>query len=451
MTCLGRQVSNMTPAVGYSEMKDSGILGVGLVPRDWTVTKIHNLFFEVSERYDEMKDEYLPLLSVSEYYGVAERAEKIEKEAILVRAATLDGYKKCHEGDIVSNIMLAWKCSLGRSPKNGIVSPAYCVYRPRTGVNSQYYHYLFRTRVYGDIFRVNSTGLIDSRLRLYSPKFFVIQVPVPPEEEQVKIVSYLDAECAKIDAIIAEAKDSIEDYKKWKASVIYEAVTKGIDPDVEMKDSGVEWIGQIPKTWKVWPIKSFSQKIGSGKTPSGGAEVYTDEGIIFLRSQNVYDTGLKLDDVSHISETIDAEMKNTRVLYNDVLLNITGGSIGRCCIYDLPGIPANVNQHVCIIRTHETTMRPQFLRYFWNSAAGPMVVMQYQTGSNRQGLNFEQIGNTKVPVCATEEQDRIIRYLDNICGGIDALLVEKESLIADLESYKKSLIYEVVTGKRKVC
>ena len=442
----------MTPAVGYSEMKDSGILGVGLVPRDWTVTKIHNLFFEVSERYDEMKDEYLPLLSVSEYYGVAERAEKIEKEAILVRAATLDGYKKCHEGDIVSNIMLAWKCSLGRSPKNGIVSPAYCVYRPRTGVNSQYYHYLFRTRVYGDIFRVNSTGLIDSRLRLYSPKFFVIQVPVPPEEEQVKIVSYLDTECAKIDEIIAEAKDSIEDYKKWKASVIYEAVTKGLDPDVEMKESGVEWIGQIPSLWSVCKtLYCLDMAITDG--PHTTPELF-DTGVPFISAEAVSCGNGKIafDHIrGYISEEFYEECcKKYIPKRNDIYMIKSGATTGRVAIVDTDN-KFTIWSPLAVFRANQKRMLPKYLFYFLQSPAYQKQVEFGWTYGTQQNIGMRTLETLKVCIPPLDEQVSIANHLDVLCSQFDALVAEKEGLIADLESYKKSLIYEVVTGKRKVC
>ena len=274
---------------------------------------------------------------------------------------------------------------------------------------------------------------------------------LPPLEEQQSIVFYLDTQCAKIDEIIAQAKASIEDYKQWKASIIYEAVTKGLDSNVEMKESGVPWIGKMPKHWQVIPLKLCTNKIGSGKTPLGGAEMYQDNGVLFIRSQNVYNTGLNLSGIYYISDEIDASMQNSRVKYNDVLLNITGGSIGRCCLFNLPDTAANVNQHVCIIRTKPEILIPQFLRYFWNSASGPMVIDQYQTGSNRQGLNFEQIGATHIPLCSITEQQQIVAVLDRKCSVIDQLMTEKQTLVDDLESYKKSLIYEVVTGKRRVC
>lgn len=316
--------------------------------------------------------------------------------------------------------------------------------KPQEDFSLRYYYYL--ACVFDYNYYISQTTLPGMTQTNYNN----MKLPCPSLDEQTAIASYLDAQCAKIDEIIAQAKASIEDYKQWKASIIYEAVTKGLDPNVEMKDSGVEWIGKVPKEWKAIPLKVCTSKIGSGKTPQGGAETYQDNGVLFLRSQNVYNTGLELDGVYYISDEIDSTMKNSRVRYNDVLLNITGGSIGRCCLFDLPDTAANVNQHVCIIRTKPEILLPQFLRYFWNSAAGPMVIDQYQTGSNRQGLNFEQIGATHIPLCSIAEQRQIVAMLDQKCAVIDQLMAEKQSLIDDLESYKKSLIYEVVTGKRRV-
>ena len=415
----------MTPAKGYTEMKDSGIPSIGDIPSAWNITRIHNLFFEVSEKYSETNDDFLPLLSVSEYYGVAERAEKIDSDSILIRAETLDGYKKCKEGDIVSNIMLTWKGALGRSPKCGIVSPAYCVYRPRPGVNSRFYHYLFRTISYQDIFRINSTGLIDSRLRLYSPKFFVIQTIVPPKEEQEKIVSYLDTQCAKIDEIIDQAKASIEDYKQWKAAIIYEAVTKGLDPNVEMKESGVPWIGKMPVNWTISALKNLctmqagknltSEQIStSGQYPVYGGNgqrgyysAYNADGHFLLigrqgaRCGNVHDVTGKFWATEHA--VVTSATKVTNVCYLYYLL-----------------IAMNLNQ------------------YASNSAAQP-------------GLSVGNILNLKALLPPINEQARISKFLDDFCSKIDVILTEKQSLIGDLESYKKSLIYEVVTGKRRVC
>ena len=268
--------------------------------------------------------------------------------------------------------------------------------------------------------------------------------------EQTQISNYLNAKCSEIDIMLFKTRSSIEEYKKLKQAVITQAVTKGVRGEREMKDSGVEWIGEIPAGWNITKIKSGVTKIGSGKTPSGGAETYTDSGVIFLRSQNVYDCTLNLESPTYISHEVDATMKSTRVLPDDVLLNITGGSIGRCSIVPKTLGLANVNQHVCIIRTNARIFLPKYMQYFWVSALGHLAIDLYQTGGNREGMSADAIRNTPIPYAPLQEQKEIADYLDTKCAEIDGLIAKKEQLVKELESYKKSLIYEVVTGKREV-
>ena len=169
---------------------------------------------------------------------------------------------------------------------------------------------------------------------------------------------------------------------------------------------------------------------------------------MFLRSQNVYDEGLALDDVAFISHNIDSEMVSTRVFYGDVLLNITGGSIGRCCVYTRHE-HANVNQHVCIIRADANHAHNAYIKYFWNTL-GQVYLRLSQLGGNRESLNFEQIGNAPFPCPPLPEQRAIADYLDAECAKIDKMA---ELVTREIELYKKlkrSLINEVVTGKRPV-
>ena len=387
------------------------------------------------------------LLSLS--YGRIKRKDINSSDGLLPES--FDGYNIIEANDIVLRLTDLQNdhtsLRVGQSLERGIITSAYTTLRPSSLVYPRYLYYVLHAYDLIKGFYGMGAGV---RQGLNYDEVKTIKVPFPTMNEQKAIAAYLDDQVAQIDSIIAEAQASIEEYKQWKAAVVFEAITKGIDPNAPMRDSGISWIGKIPVGWTMCPIKRLTTKIGSGKTTSGGAEVYSDSGVLFLRSQNIYDTGLALDDVSHISDEIDNEMKNTRVEYKDVLLNITGGSIGRCCLYDLPDIRANVNQHVCILRTKQKELLPEFLRYFWNSSIGPVVVGYYQTGGNRQGLNFEQIGRVKVPLCSLETQKRIVDYLDKQCATINALIVEKQGLTEDTESYKRSMIYEVVTGKRKV-
>lgn len=268
--------------------------------------------------------------------------------------------------------------------------------------------------------------------------------------EQTQISNYLNAKYSEIDTMLSKTRSSIEEYKKLKQAVITQAVTKGVRGEREMKDSSIEWIGKIPREWNITKIKSGVTKIGSGKTPSGGAETYTDSGVIFLRSQNVYDCTLNLESPTYISPEVDAAMKSTRVLPDDVLLNITGGSIGRCSIVPKTLGLANVNQHVCIIRTNPLIFLPKYVQYFWVSALGHLAIDLYQTGGNREGMSADAIRNTPIPYAPSKEQKEIADYLDAKCAEIDVLIAKKEQLVKELESYKKSLIFEYVTGKKEL-
>lgn len=221
---LRRSIINRAVTRGLNPnvpLKPSGIPLLGEVPKHWDVRRIKSLFDERVELSETGNED---LLSVSEYYGVAKRVDKVEGEN-LSRSDSLEGYKLCYVNDLVSNIMLAWKGSLGRTSYDGIVSPAYGVYKPICELDSRYYHYLFRTEIFKGVFRTNSRGIIESRLRLYTPSFLAIHTIYPPIREQKEIVAYLDDKCSKIDAIIEKIVSKIERLKELKRSLINETVT----------------------------------------------------------------------------------------------------------------------------------------------------------------------------------------------------------------------------------
>lgn len=213
----------------------------------------------------------------------------------------------------------------------------------------------------------------------------------------------------------------------------------------EMKDSGIPWIGQIPADWSIVKIKAGVHKVGSGKTPSGGATTYADEGVLFLRSQNVYDTGLELSNPTYITPEVDEEMKGTRVFPNDVLLNITGGSIGRCCIFPESLKTANVNQHVSIIRVNQDVFLPEYMHYYWVSPLGSLAIDLYQTGGNREGMSADAIKNTPIILIPLDEQRRICKALDDECSKIDSVLTLTRNSIEEYKKLKQAIITQAVT------
>ncbi len=273
-----------------------------------------------------------------------------------------------------------------------------------------------------------------------------IDFATPSYEEQTAIANFLDIQTAKIDTLIAKQQRMIELLGEKRSAMISHAVTKGIDPDVTLKDSGVEWLGEVPEHWEISKIGFLSSKIGSGKTPRGGSEVYADEGIVFIRSQNVYDEGLRLDDVVFISKEIDEEMANTRVKAGDILLNVTGASIGRTTLVPYDFDVANVNQHVCIIRISSIEMRP-YIALVMKSATAKTQIDAFQNGAAREGLNFEQIANIQIALPPLLEQIAITGYIDTQTAKIDTLIAKARQTIELMKERRTALISAAVTGK----
>jgi len=419
-------------------MKNSEVRWLGMIPKAWDLDKIVSLY---SERSTKVSDRDYPALSVTKQ-GIVPQLESAAK------TDNGDNRKLIKKNDFVINSRSDRRGSCGISEYEGSCSLINTVLAPKNNMVNQYYNYLFKTELFADEFYKWGNGIVDD---LWSTKWSSmknIMVPFPPLKEQRIIADYLDIKCSQIDTIIAKEQSVIEKMQEYKQAIITQAITKGLNSSAKMKETGFEWIGMVPEHWDVKKIKYLTSKIGSGKTPKGGSDVYIDEGVLFIRSQNVYDGYFDLSSVAFISHEIDSAMSNTRVYRNDVLLNITGGSIGRSCLYESDEL-ANVNQHVCIIRCNNQ-MRPKFMQYFWNSRIGKISIDIYQSGANREGLNFTEIGNTLVPTPELHEQDQIIDYLDGKCGVINDVIQQKYSLINKLTEYKKSLIYEVVTGKKEV-
>ena len=429
----------------HQSYKSSGVEWIGEIPENWEVRRIKFLFKSIVEKSIDGSEE---LLSVSEKKGIVPRRELRDENEELTRSESLEGYLKVQKDDLVNNIMLMWKRGLGFSNYNGIVSPSYSVFRLNKPNIPSFWNYLLRTDLYITEYRRNSTGVIDSRLRLYDDSFGDIFSILPPLQEQLQIVQYLDEKTELIDKLISTKERKITILKQQRTSVINQVVTKGLNPNVKMKDSGVEWIGEIPEHWKISKLGFYTTKIGSGSTPKGGSEIYPDSGIPFIRSQNVHFNGLRLNDVSFIDFETHKSMKGSKVIKNDVLLNITGGSIGRCCIVEIEG-EMNVNQHVSIIRTTLELVN-YFLNYILNSDLGQSQVLFNLTGGNREGLTIEGIRNFRITIPPINEQIQIIEHLDSKTKEIDDLVYLEQKKIDLLKEYRQSLISEVVTGKIKV-
>ena len=269
----------------------------------------------------------------------------------------------------------------------------------------------------------------------------------PTIKEQTTIARFLDQKTAEIDHLIAQKQALIQKLEEEKQAIINQAVTKGLNPDASMKDSGLPWVGEIPEHWEVKKLKWCVIKIGSGITPKGGASIYQHSGVAFLRSQNIHFDGLRTSDLAYISEEIDERMSNSRVLGGDVLLNITGASIGRCYFVDDTLGRANVNQHVCIIRPIQEILETRFLYYFLRSSVGQNQIDVHQSGANREGLNFEQLKVFTLFTPSIKEQLRVVESLDKSLINKNQVVEKIRLEIRLIQEYKTALISEAVTGK----
>lgn len=354
-----------------------------------------------------------------------------------------------------SMIMLAWKGAMGISQYRGVVSPSYCVYTPKKGICSQYYHYLFRTDAYKGLFKKYSTGIIESRLRLYTEQFFERRAIVPPLSEQQAIADYLDKTCSKIDEIIAEAKASIDEYKELKQSVITEAVLHGFEED-SVKHSSIEWIGDYNSAFGMTRIGRFcfvTKLAGFEYTNAMADSIVTEFGVPIVRAQNVKMFRFHSDKIGEfIPEDISFQLNRSSLDKKCLLITFIGAGIGDVCVFDekeryhlAPNVAKIVifDEYKCLLDEH-------YLMYYLGSEAGQGEIRRISKASAQPSLSMETIRSINVVLPPLGVQKQIVEYLNKKMLHMDSLIAEKESLINDLEAYKKSLIYEVVTGKRRV-
>lgn len=423
-------------------MKNSGVPWIGEIPEGWEVSLIGRDVKEVHNINVDCSVSNALQFHMGSIIPKSRGNSKYTPE-------TLAAYNVVEKGDIMINgLNLSFDFisqRVGQVQERGVITSAYLAVRPNSSFSSDYLTYLFKS--YDNCKALHSMGK-GLRQTLNYKEFRNYNAIMPPLSEQRAIAEYLNRKCSEVDVVVALQEQMIAELKAYKQSVITEAVTKGLNPNVPMRDSGIDWIGEIPEHWEVVKLSLLTTKIGSGSTPTGGANVYVSEGVKFLRSQNVYFEGFDLTDVAHITDEIDEEMKGTRVNSGDVLLNITGGSIGRCYFVDNTLGRANVNQHVSIIRP--SRIATKYLKYYLQSEMGQNQITMLQTGGNREGLSAAALSKFKIVRPSVIEQQKIADFLDTKCADIDRLITLKQEKIDSLKEYKKSLIYEYVTGKKQV-
>lgn len=421
-------------------MKDSGIEWIGEIPEDWNIEYSKRAFQVDKNIAGSQADEY-PRLSLSNQ-GVIERSKYTGGGESPADYAT---YQIIPEGEFVFNFMGLEQDSVyrrvGIAPISGLVSAGYmkAIHNPKV-INAQYGYYFFRFMEQDQLFKPYGTGI---RSNLNKQQFLSIPLLLPPLSEQEKIASILDEKVARIDAIIADTKQSIEELKKYKQSLITETVTKGLDKDVSMKDSGIEWIGQIPEDWEVVKLKYLlNTDLQYGVNKPG--VIYTETKPRYIRITDIDDNGnLKVEDKqSYIEEDFEKYLIKKR----DILIARSGASVGKSYLHKNDGQFVFAG-YLIKIECNLSKILPEFLYYYLNSSNFSLWKKFISTSSTIENIAADKYKELPIIVPNINYQLTILNFLDSKTQRINQMIQNKEALIAKYEEYKKSIIYEYVTGK----
>lgn len=425
------------------EMKDSNSDWIGSIPENWELLTVGSLF---KVRNEKVNDTDYPPLSVSKG-GIVPQMENVAK------TNATDNRKMVLKDDFVINSRSDRKQSCGVSPLDGSVSLINTVLylAPNVPIIPAYLNYLLKNYGFAEEFYRWGHGIVADLWTTRWQEMKNITLPVPPMDEQMAIVSNISAQMPKVDSLIANVQAQIEKLKAYKQSLITEVVTKGLDPNVPMKDSGVEWIEEIPAHWGTAKLQ-YCAELRSGITL--GKKYPKDIKLVerpYLRVANVQSGGVTLENIKTVQVT-EEEDAQYRLTAGEVLMTEGGDrdKLGRGCVWNGQIEPCLHQNHIFALRTSKN-LDPQFLSYVTASKIGRVYfdITAIKT-TNLACTNSSKVLAFKLPLPPITEQQRITVHLNNKCSQIEQLISLKESKIEKLQQYKRSLIYEYVTGKKEV-
>lgn len=429
-------------------MKDSGIDWIGKIPDEWKIEKGKRIFAQRNERGNKIN---LELLSPTQKYGVIPQTlyeELTTYSAVKLKEGTdLSQLKTVHKGDYCISLR-SFQGGFEYSKYEGVVSPAYQIFYAIKNIDECYYKYLFKDQTF--IAKMNSftMSLRDGKNIAFSD-FGNTYIPLPPLSEQTKIANFLDKKCAQIDSIIEESKKSIEEYKSWKQSMIFEAVT-GKNLSCKKKDSGIEWLGEIPENFIITRIKHIATLAGRIGWQGLTSQEYSDEGCYLITGINFSNGEINWESCVRVPYSRWEEASQIQIENGDLLIT-KDGTVGKVAIVNNMPDKTSLNSGVLLIRQNKKVCSTRFL--FWILQSNVFWKwFNYINAGNSTIIHLYQhdFSNFSFPNPSIEIQNEISNYLDAKCAQIDSLISEKQSLIKDLAEYKKSLIFEAVTGKRRV-
>ncbi len=428
----------------YPKYKDSGVEWLGEVPAHWEVNRVFSIF---NERV-ETGHRHLPILNVTISNGVqVERLGGDRKKRLI---EDRDAYKRAAAGDIAYNTMRMWQGAVGDVPVDGLVSPAYVVARPIKDINPRYYSLLFRGQSFQVETNRHSYGIVSDRNRLYWLGFKNIVVPIPPRAEQDRIVAFLDEKTAEIDTLIAKKQRQIELLEEQKAILINRAVTRGLDGKVKLRNSGVPWVGQIPKHWKVVKLK-YVISIQAGYAFASGGYSLNAQDTRLLRGVNVNPGKITWNDVVYWPEKKMRGVEDFALAEDDMVMGMdrpwvsSGVRVARIIKGDLPCL---LLQRVARIRA--TNIEPDFLERVLTGSGFKGYFDPILTGVSVPHISPDQIGGYTAAIPPASEQKTICAFINQADALFTRVKAAKESQIRTLQTLRSTLIAHAVTGKIKL-
>jgi type I restriction enzyme S subunit len=423
----------------YPEYKDSGVEWLREVPAHWAFRRTKFLF-DIMSRPPSNDDEIVTCFRD----GVVTLRRNRRVDGFTNSEKEI-GYQGVRAGDLVIHAMDGFAGAIGVSDSDGKSTPVYSVCRPRSGeVCAHYYGRLLRQMALGGFVASLAKGIRERSTEFRWKDAGDLVLPLPPRIEQDAISRFIEHETAKIDALVAEQEKLIALLKEKRQAVISRAVTKGLNPDAPMKDSGIEWLGEVPAHWEVQRVKSVSSFTTSG--PRGWSDRISEEGPLFVQSGDLNDD-LKVEfaESKRVHVENDAETARTLLRNGDVVVCITGAKTGNVAVCPNVPEPAYVNQHLCLIRP-TPEIEPTFLGVLLKSSLGQTYFDLSQYGL-KQGLSLEDVNEAPVLVPPLAEQSAVVRYVLAESTRFKSLTIEAQRAIDLLKERRSALISAAVTGK----
>lgn len=425
----------------YADYQDSGVEWLGEIPSHWEIIPVGRLFTRLKRTGFPNQE----LLSVYRDYGVIPKSSRDDNNN--KPSEDLGQYQLVKPNDLVMNKMKAWQGSIAISEYEGIVSPAYFVYQPLKNLFvkafPKYVHYLLRNPRYIAQYLRRSKGIRINQWDLDPEEFQRIELVLPPKSEQDQIFKFLDHEIAQIDTLIAKQEQLIELLKEKRQAVISHAVTKGLNPDVTMKDSGVEWLGQVPEHWSVaklsYVANGFNGDRGSNY-PSG--EDFVDVGIPFISTSDLINGKVLKSNASRITEDRYNLLGGLKIHKGDIIYCLRG-SVGKngICEFNEGTIASSLMGIRCI------SINAYYLLLLLNSSIESQQRANYTTGSVSANLSAENVMSYKFAFPPEKEQLEIAENLKKVFEDFDRLIGKAESAIQLMQERRTALISSAVTGK----